>query len=541
MRGREARIRTARAAWMAAIGAGLAIAAGAAQAQAKEPGAADLTGEPALKLGGYVRGWASFNLNDVPETAQNDRGDLSMLRASALLDASWKLSSSEWKAIARLDREKKTDYVERLERLTQSRTPGGPGGQNVMDQYNRGDLREFYVDLNASERAKLRLGKQQVVWGETDFFRAMDLVHGYDMRWRSFLEGENEELRKPLILANMMVQVPDVDGSFQLIVRPGWDRDKDIGNDFDLYGNRWDLRTFKGADFLSPGVTLSYDYRHPEGNVKDTTWGARWKGIAGGINYSVAYLKTFNPDPIVNSAFAPFGKTPTSPFGNWIFPEIELVGLTLNAYAPAIDSVLSTEIVYTKDAPYNIGLMAPGSTNVLGAPPFGSENTIPGFGGVKRKKTLTTMLRADKNLDLKSLLGTGRDSFFSVQLFDKWILDFDERDEIVDLVGYNAAKKEHTTTLTAILVTNYANDTINPSLAIGFDMSYPGGGGFAIPAVDFVLGDKWRLKAEADFFFAKHKRQASPTSVSGISENKAHLFGALVGNDQLVFRLTRQF
>lgn len=536
MRKRRMSNKTGCAAWFVAASAGLAVAGGfAGVAQAQSEAATDSP----LKLGGYVRTWASFNLNDSPETRQNDRYDLSMLRVSALLDASWKLGITDWKAIARFDREDKTNYVERLQRLTQSRTPNGPGGKDIMDQYNRSDLREFYVDINPSDRVKLRLGRQQIVWGESDFFRAMDLVHGYDMRWRSFLEGENEELRKPLIMASMTVQVPEVDGSFQVFVRPGWDRDKDIGNSYDLYGNRWDLRTFKGADFLSRGVTLSYDYHHPKGDVEDVTGGMRWKAIYKGINYSLAYLKTFNPDPIVNSAFAPYGKTPTSPFGNWIFPEIDLVGVTVNGYAPAIDSVLSTEIVYTKDAPFNVGLMAPGSTGVLGAPPFGSANTIAGFGGVIHKNTVTTMLRADKNLDLKALLGTGRDSFASVQLFDKWILDYSKKDEIVDLVGYNAAKNRHTTILTGILVTNYANDTVNPSLAVGFDIT--NGGGFAIPGVDFVLGDKWRLKVEGDFFFAPDKRKASPTSLTGLSENKAHLFGGLVGNDQLMARLTRMF
>jgi hypothetical protein len=519
-----------------AASAGLAIA-GVAQAQSKA--AAEEATDSPLKLGGYVRTWASFNLNDSPETGQNDRYNLSMLRASALVDASWKLGSSEWKAIGRVDREMKTSYIERLESLTHSRTPGGPGGQDVMDQYNRGELREFYVDLHPTDSVQLRLGKQQIVWGESDFFHAMDMVHGVDLRWRSFLEGENEELRKPLILANMIVQVPKVDGSFQLYVRPGWDRDKDIGNSYDLYGGRWDLRTFKAADFLSPSATLSYDYHNPEGDVRDTTWGTRWKGILGGVNYSLAYLTTFNPDPIVNSSFAPFGATPTAPFGNWIYPKIHVIGATANAYAAAIDSVLSAEVAYTRDAPYNVGLMAPGSTGILGAPPFGTENTIAGFGGVIRKKTLTTMLRADKNLDLKSLLGTDRDSFSSVQIFDKWILGYNPADEIVDIVGYNAAKPRHSTIVTGILVTNYANDTINPSLAIGFDVR--NGGGFAIPGVDFVLGDKWRLKAEGDFFFAKDKRQASPTSLTGLSENQAHLFGALVGNDQLMFRLTRMF
>lgn len=514
------------------LAAALTAAAGVA---AQESGGSG-SGDTSFHFGGYARGWASFNLKDVPDTPQNDRGDLSMLRGALLLDADAKFGGMEWKAIGRLDREYKTAYIDRLQDLTRSRTPGGPGS-DVMDEYNRGELRELYVDMSPTDRIKLRLGKQQVVWGETDFFRAMDLVHGYDMRWRSFLEGENEELRKPLILANMTVQVPEVDGSLQMIVRPGWDRDKDIGNSYDLYGGRWDLQTFRGADFLSRGVTMRYDFHHPDGDVDDLTWGMRWKGTAGGVNYSVAYLKTFNPDPIVNSVFAPHKENPKSPFGDWIFPEIELVGLTLNGYAEPIDAVLSTEIVYTKDAPYNVGFMTPGSKFL--PTPLGSPNTIAGFGGVIKKDTLTTMVRMDKNLDLKSLLGTGRDSFFSVQLFDKWILGFDRDDEIVDIVGYNAAKSEHSSILTAILVTNYANDTINPSLALGFDLTH--GGGFAIPAVDFVLGDNWRLRMEADLFFSPNERHPTSGSLTGLSETSTHLFGALKNSDQFAIRLTRLF
>lgn len=494
-----------------------------------------------FKLGGYVRAWASFNLKDVPDTPHhNDQGELSMLRGSILLDADAKLGASQWKAIVRADREMKTNYMERLEELNRVKaggiSSGGPG-QSVMDQYNRTDLREFYVDLEPSDRLKLRLGKQQVVWGESDFFRAMDLVHGYDLRWRSFLEGENEELRKPLILANATVQVPEVDGSLQVIVRPGLDRERDIGNSYDLYGGRWDLQTFKGSDFLSQARTMRYDFHHTKGDVDDVTGGVRWKQTVGGVSYSLAYLETFNPDPIVNSAFAPWKSRPTSPFGDWIFPKIQLIGVTLNGYVPAIDSVLSGEFVFTKDAPYNVGLSIPGSK--FQPYPYGTANTIAGFGGVKLKDTVTSMVRFDKNLDLKSMLGTGRDSFFSMQLFDKWILNYKKSDEIVDIVGYNARKKEHTSIMTVVLVTNYANDTINPSLAGGVDLS--NGGGFLIPGVDFVLSDKWRLKVEADLFFPKDTRKASINSVTGLSETDTHLFGALANDDQLMVRLTRLF
>lgn len=489
-----------------------------------------------IRIGGYLRGWASFNLQDVPDTTQNDRGDISMLRGSLLLDTSAKTGPIDWKAIIRADREYKTPFVTRLEDLTKSKTPGGPGS-HVMDQYNQVELREFYGDIDLGDRVKLRLGKQQVVWGESDFFRAMDLIQGYDYRWRSFLEPENEELRKPLILANAMIQVPEARGALQVVVRPGLDRDRDIGNTYDLYGGRWTPQTFKGADFLDGGATMAYDYHHPEGNTNDVTGGVRWKGTAGPVTYSLAYLKTFNPDPIVNSAFVPYGKTPSNPFGDWIYPEIHLVGVTASGQVPAINSVLSTEIAYFTDAPYNVGLSTPGSK--FQPAPYGTENTIPGFGGVIRKKTILSMFRLDKPINLKSMLNTSSDSFLSFQVFDKWILNYNASDEIVDLVGYNAPKAEHSTTITGILATNFAGDTINPTLAAGVDPWNKGG--FLIPSVEFVRGDNWRLRIEADLFFSASKRQPSLTSVSGLSEDKTHLFGTLVNQDQLVVRLTRQF
>ena len=497
-----------------------------------------------FRVGGYLRGWASFNLKDIPDTPENDRGDLSMLRASLLIDTDFSTGPLDWKLIFRGDREYKTDYVKRLENMTRNKFAGafaGGPGSHVMDQYDLTELREFYVDFNVGSRTKLRLGKQQVVWGETDFFRAMDVVHGYDLRWRSFLEPENEELRKPLILANATIQVPEADGALQIIVRPGWDRKRDIGNSYDMYGGRWTPQSYTGADFLSGGMTMAYDYSHPDGDESDVTGGFRWKGQAGDITYSFAYLKTFNPDPIVNSTAAPYKKAPSNPFGDWIYPEIDLIGVTASTMVAPIDSIVSTEIVLFMDAPYNVGLDMPGSkfnTCVPSCPP-GSPNTLPGFGGIIKKDTLLTMLRFDKPLNLKSLLNTSSDSFLSVQIFDKWILDYKKSDEIVDLAGYNAARDEHSTVITGILALNFAGNTINPTLAVGLDPW--NSGGFVIPSVDVVLGDNWRLRVEADLFFSKDKRTPSAASVNGLSEDKTRLFGYFNDRDQLLFRITRQF
>ena len=57
-----------------AMSAALGMGAACAPALAEEPsGAAEDDGNY-FRLGGYVRGWAAFNLQDIPETKGNDKG-----------------------------------------------------------------------------------------------------------------------------------------------------------------------------------------------------------------------------------------------------------------------------------------------------------------------------------------------------------------------------------------------------------------------------------------------------------------------------------
>lgn len=474
---------------------------------------------PSFHLGGYLRAAASVNLQDAPETSQDDQGRLSMLRGTLLLDGEGQFGPVRLKGIGRAVREYQTSYLDRLEERVRMGTPGGPGSDMMDHLYNEAELRELYGEFDIGSRVRLRLGKQQVVWGETDFFRAMDVVHGFDYRWRAFLEPENEELRKPLILASVMIQVPEAQGSLQLLLRPGWDRDEDIGNTVDLAGGRWRPQPYRGVDTLS---ATRFDMRHPEGDVRDRTWGLRWGGRAGAINYALAYLQTYNPDPVLNSAFVPYGKAPSGMLGDWIHPRNEIVGATVSSYLQGIDAVASTELVYTKDAAFNVG----------------SQSMMPGvlpegLGGIVRRNTFTTMFRLDKNLDLRNALGTSKQSMLSLQFFNTRILDFDRSDDIVMNVGYATLRKRDSALATALLGLSYDGDRINPQIAAGWDVSY--GGGFVIPSVDIVMGDHWRLKVEADLFFGGNPRRPADLA-SGASS-----MGYFRDNNQLYVRLTRQF
>jgi hypothetical protein len=270
---------------------------------------------------------------------------------------------------------------------------------------------------------------------------------------------------------------------------------------------------------------MTYDYRHPAGNTKDTTWGLRWAGTTpGNLRYSLAYLKTFNNDPVVNTADPAFvfGRAPQGLIGDFVYPKIDVIGATLSGYSETLDAVLSSELVYTKDAAFNVGTSP--ASNLIG---------LSGFAGIKLKNTLTTMVRIDKNVNLENVLGTSRPSFLSFQIFDTVVLNYNRSDDLVQLAGFAAPKHKRSTILTAILGLNYLSDRINPSIAAGVDLTE--GGGFFIPAVEFAPGDHWRLKIEADLFWNRGRKKP------GELGQDTYLFGYFSNNNQLAVRLTRQF
>lgn len=471
-----------------------------------------------FKLSGYIRTWASINLQDVPETKENDKGDLSMLRSALSLNADLKTGPIQWKAIARVDREYKTNYLRRLEKINQATLPGGPGS-DILSLYNQAEIRELYADFSPVERVHLRVGRQQVVWGETDFFHVTDLIHGFDLRWRSFLEKDNDELRKPLNLINAMIDVPEASGNLQIIVRPGLDRNRDIGTTYDLSGGRWALQPNKGVDFLSP-LALTNNYSHPDANTKDVTGGLRWSGQAGGFNYGLSYLKTYSANPIVNSSFVPFEQKPVGTLGDFIHPKINVVGASVSKDIAALDAVFSAETAFIRDSPYNVG------TNFFGG-------QLPGFGGIKKKDAWVTSVRFDKSLRLMELIGTVAPSFSSIQVFDTFIQDYDKADDLVELVGFGAPVRRHTTILSGFITLNYLNNRLNPGLAFGADLT--NGDAFLIPSVDFSIGNNWRLLLEADIFMPNNQKRP------GEVEIKAHPLGGFAHNNQLVARVTYQF
>ena len=480
------------------------------------PGKAQAVEVGNFHLNGYVREYLSFNLNDVPETAGNDKYELSMNRLQVLLQLRGNVGKARVTVIGRLVREQITNYLQDLEHQVETPLPSGyVVDANFKNEYDRNELREFYLDIPVGDRINLRLGKQQVVWGETDFFQAMDVVEGYDQTWRSFLEPENEEWRKPLILANAVINVPELKGALQLLVRPGFDDEKDIGNSYDMFGGRWSQNGSRGFDLnavrpiadVALGIpSLPFDYHHSEGNTDDPSYGGRWTGTLGendDLSYSLNYYHTQAQNPVIFPAEGPPSKYPMGLA--FVYPEIDIFGGTLSGYIPFIDSVFRAEVAYIPDHPIN---------NITYQ--------------VMEKDLVRAMLGLDTNLRLQNVLHTSNASMLSLQVFDTYICNYNEDERLINAFG--TTEDEHTTWVTGIFTLPYKMDTITGQLVAVQDVS--NGGGVFAPSVEFQFGPSWRVKFEGDIFYGGKKSDGP---------GDATLFGSFDNADQFLTRITYQF
>lgn len=502
-----------------------------------------------VEVQGYVRAYAGWNVDKIIET-DNKSGDLSMLRGQAYLEVQNKVSALQWKISGRMAREHKTGYLSKLESVERGTSGHGPSASgnptfNVMDIYNKGEIRDLWVQFQPAENLNIKIGRQQVVWGETDLFQALDVIHGYNFTWAPLLE-EPDEMRKPLFLFNTTLAFPAADGSVQLILRPGWDALRDNGSTWDIWGGRARPVGYKG--WSSAFLPNTMDYEHPAGDLDNKlTYALRWKGLAAGANYHLSYVHMpYTRNPIANAMFAPYQKAPVGGvLANWIVPIVDVFGAGLNFYSQPIDTVLTGELVYTRDEPFNVGTIPGGPVAVgclgpgFGLAPFATS--FSGVCGVKRKGTIMTMLRAEKSIKSNEWLGTSTPMTAALQIFNTRISGFNVAEELVQSIGYPNLVKESSTFVSLVLRAPFMQDKLTPTVALGRD--FTNDGSLFSMALDYELGTHWRLRAELDKFWGNST--VNMQTIPGVGYlpvgSASGLPGLLNDNSRFYLRATYQF
>jgi hypothetical protein len=146
------------------------------------------------------------------------------------------------------------------------------------------ELRELYLDWQArlgAARLDLRLGKQQVVWGQAFGLRVLDQVNAMD--FREFILDEFSDARVPVFGGRLDVTLPR--GALQVLLFPDYERDRladpesEFALDVDLPGFLPPLVPAGAAD---PGFLV--DLLGP-----DTPQDWRWSTLAFGLRASTTW------------------------------------------------------------------------------------------------------------------------------------------------------------------------------------------------------------------------------------------------------------
>ncbi len=413
-------------------------------------------GDGALRLNGYFQNETGVRFKDHALMYAED-GDLSLMRSTFQLDFSGKFSPTvTYGGVYRA-------WYEGMYDLDDDSIDQRPRDKMLKD----GDFREYYLTADFGNLS-IQLGKQQLVWGESDLFRMADIVNPLDLSWH-YVFPCFQDIRIPLRMAVISYAPRWHDLLVEVVAIPE------------------DFQTAKlapeGANWFPPAFLMPGLYNHaiylmerdePDTTLKNFEGGLRLKGVFGGVDLSLFYFYSRSDTPVME-----FGLTnPLPTMLRMKFPFYQAAGGTFTYYNPATKTVFRGETVFNIDNPYTAMITHP----LLGVPvPTPVEKDVWAF-----------MLGFDR----PTFLGwpKGRTSFISGQIFQKYILNHDD-----SLIVGDMEDKDKQTILTFTINTTLGQgNKYIPQLLIGYDVS---GSGLVQPQLKYTYSDNISATLTANFLW----------------------------------------
>lgn len=311
------------------------------------------------------------------------------------------------------------------------------------------ELRELYLD-NYFGNVFLRLGKQQVVWGEADGLRVLDVVN--PLQFREFIIGDFEDRRIPTWMANVEATFGSVTAQFLWIPDHTYDEVPEPGAVFEITSPRFGPTVPEGF----AGTVALAEPDRPDRFIEDDDYGARINAFIGGWDLSLNYLYHFRDEQVLRRSGDASGDI-------LIEPEYErshLIGATAsNAFGKF---TLRSEVGY--------------STNR-----FFLTNDPLDEDGVFESDEISYVLGVDYQYDADTLI--------SGQIFQSYLTD----------AGDAGVRDDLDTTLSLLVSREFRNDTIVAEAL--YLQSVNDGDGLLQIDFSYELRSNLKLLAGADVFF----------------------------------------
>lgn len=161
-------------------------------------------------------------------------------------------------------------------------------------EYASLDLREFYLDTKVGG-SYLRLGKQQVVWGQADGIKILDIVN--PQSYREFILDDFDDSRIPLWMVNWEIPLGD-DSELQVLWIPdtSYHELAEQGTPYALSSPLLVPRAPTGVD------TIILEPERPDDFLSDADYGLRYRSIFGGWDVTLNYLYSYGDFPVLFQA-----------------------------------------------------------------------------------------------------------------------------------------------------------------------------------------------------------------------------------------------
>ncbi|MBW2367006.1 MAG: hypothetical protein JRH15_03875 [Deltaproteobacteria bacterium] len=337
--------------------------------------------------------------------------------------------------------------------------------RNSSDWGEDVELREAFADVSLMEYGNLRLGKQQITWGEADGIRLADIINPVNIA-RHFNLEPWEDLRIPIVAAYANLTHPAL-SDFILDVIVTGDYERAVRGEPGS-GSPWAFPIPNAARGFNPwGADMMpyFVYDEPDDYDDNYEYGARirYKSQLAGIEFSAFYFHTTNDMPILEfrGGFLP-PPSPAPPIpgpGGTFLPEIFLkykkydnFGFTFNAFVAGIKTVLRGEFVYIKDIEFNKAVIPNPAVDI---------GTLLGFSSVETDQ-IKGMVGFDRQVYIP-FLNPSKSFFVSGQYF---YLFTDDRENLIDATYGDQGIQEVTQVLTLKMNTAYMMERLVPDALI---------------------------------------------------------------------------
>ena len=248
--------------------------------------------------------------------------------------------------------------------------------------YTENDLRELFLDIDATEWLSFRVGRQQVSWGEAGSYRLLDVINPENTTWHLGPFESFKDIRVPLWICKALIDIPQIRHNLEIVWVPLIDDPQNRVTVPLTFVGAWGLPLPPENDYVSPLKIIDKKLIYPGADgLQDSRIGARWRGEIGPANYSLVYYYTHQLSPpipkyaiektneTILGSYFPGGFHPVTVY--LYFPRVQIAGGSFEYAIPRpISTVFRVEAAAEINKPYPVNsALAPGTD------PTSSTNT----------------------------------------------------------------------------------------------------------------------------------------------------------------------